>query len=180
MRMLLTVLLLAVLALSSARAAEPVSFPLHETPRPLPALAFIDGEGQPRTLENFRDKVVLLNIWATWCGPCRHEMPTLDRLQARLGGEDFQVVALSIDRAGLGAVREFFDEINIAHLRIFIDESGRAARDLKTFGLPTTLLIGSDGYELGRFVGPAEWDTPELIAFFKSVIAKHTEKGTKP
>jgi len=180
MRVLPTVLLLAVLALPGARAAEPVSIPLHDTPRPLPGLAFTDGEGQPRTLADFRGKVVLLNIWATWCGPCRREMPTLDRLQARLGGEDFEVVALSIDRAGIGVVREFFDEIDIKHLRIFIDESGRAARDLKIFGLPATLVIGPDGSELGRLVGPAEWDTTEMIAFFETVIAEHTRKGTRP
>lgn len=180
MRMLPTMLLLAVLGLPGAKAAEPVSIPLHETPRPLPGLTFTDGEGQPRTLADFRGKVLLLNIWATWCGPCRREMPTLDRLQARLGGDRFEVVALSIDRAGIGVVRVFFDEIDIEHLRIFIDESGRAARDLKIFGLPATLLIGRDGRELGRLVGPAEWDTPEMIDFFETVIAEHTGKGTRP
>ena len=164
MRMLPTVLLLAVLGLPGAKAAEPVSIPLHETPRPLPGLTFTDGEGQPRTLADFRGKVLLLNIWATWCGPCRREMPTLDRLQARL----------------IGVVRVFFDETDIEHLRIFIDESGRAARDLKIFGLPATLLVGRDGRELGRLVGPAEWDTPEMITFFEAVIAEHTGKGTIP
>lgn len=180
MRILPIVILLAVLGLPGAKAAEPVSIPLHETPRSLPVLAFIDGEGRPRTLADFRDKVVLLNIWATWCGPCRREMPTLDRLQARLGGDRFEVVALSIDRAGTEIVRAFFDKIDIDHLRIFIDESGRAARDLKIFGLPATLLIGRNGRELGRLVGPAEWDTPEMIAFFETVIAEHTGKGTRP
>lgn len=180
MRILPTVLLLAVLGLPGAKAAEPVGVPLHETSRPLPVLAFTDAEGRPRTLADFRGKMVLLNIWATWCGPCRREMPTLDRLQARLGGDRFEVIALSIDRAGIGVVRAFFDEIDIENLRIFIDESGRAARDLKILGLPATLLIGRDGRELGRLVGPAEWDTPEMIAFFETVIAKHTGKGTRP
>lgn len=180
MRILPIILLLAVLELPGAKAAEPVTIPLHETPRPLPGLAFTDGEDRPRTLADFRDKLVLLNIWATWCGPCRREMPTLDRLQARLGGDRFEVVALSVDRAGTGVVRVFFDEIDIKHLRIFIDASGRVARDLKIFGLPATLLIGRDGRELGRLVGPAEWDTPEMIAFFETVIAEHTGKGTRP
>ena len=120
---------------------------------------------------------MLLNIWATWCGPCRAEMPTLDRLQARLGSDRFEVIALSIDRAGVGVVAEFFEEIGIEHLRIFIDESGGAARDLKVFGLPATLLIGRDGRELGRLVGPAEWDTPEMTAFLETLIANQQERN---
>ena len=151
--------------------------PLHDTPRPVPEVAFTDGEGEPLTLDAWRGKIVLLNIWATWCGPCREEMPTLDRLQARLGGDRFEVVALSIDRAGVSVVAEFFEEIGIEHLRTFIDDSGKAARDLKVFGLPATLLIGRDGQELGRLVGPAEWDTPEMIAFLKAVIANQQERN---
>mgnify|MGYP003661775318 FL=1 len=104
-------------------------------------------------------------------------MPTLDRLQAHLGGDRFEVVALSIDRAGVSVVAEFFEEIGIEHLRTFIDDSGKAARDLKVFGLPATLLIGRDGRELGRLVGPAEWDTPEMIALLKTVIGNQQERN---
>jgi thiol-disulfide isomerase/thioredoxin len=143
---------------------------LHAAPQAIPDLQFKNGDGQPLTLADFRGKVVLLNIWATWCGPCRQEMPTLDRLQATLGGPDFEVVALSIDRAGPGVVTKFYDEIGIEHLTKYIDESGNAARDLNTVGIPTTLLIDREGREIGRHVGPAEWDTPEVVTLFRAAV----------
>lgn len=145
---------------------------LHDTPQAVPALRFKDGDGQPVSLADFRGKVVLLNIWATWCGPCREEMPTLDRLQAQLGGPDFEVVALSIDRAGLGVVTEFYDEIGIEHLTKYIGESGKASGQLNAVGLPTTLLIDREGREIARHVGPAEWDTPEMVAFFRQQLSR--------
>ena len=168
--------LLALLVSTATMADGPNAVPLHDTPQPLATVSFADENGNALTLDRWRDKVVLLNVWATWCAPCRHEMPTLDRLQTTLGGGRFEVVALSIDRAGVGAVRRFFDEIGIQHLGIFIDETMKASRDLRILGLPGTLLIGPDGRELGRLIGPAEWDTPEMVAFFESVIAGQTGK----
>jgi thiol-disulfide isomerase/thioredoxin len=165
------------LGIAIAPASESTSIPLHETPKPVPEISFHDEQGNALTLEDWRGKIVALNIWATWCGPCRAEMPTLDRLQGLLGGDRFDVVALSIDRAGVGVVRRFFDQVRIENLAIFIDETGRSARDLKVFGLPATIILGPDGHELGRLVGPAEWDTPEMIDFFETLIAKH-QKGT--
>lgn len=152
-----------------AATAEPQAFVMHETPKPLPAIRFESETGETLTLADFRGKTVLLNIWATWCVPCREEMPTLDALQAELGGADFQVVPLSIDRAGPDVVREFFTEIGIRHLGLYIDASMQASFDLAAVGLPTTLLIDNEGRELGRLVGPTEWDTPEMIAF----LGKH-------
>ncbi|MPZ10877.1 MAG: redoxin family protein [Kiloniellaceae bacterium] len=148
---------------------------LHDAPRTLPEIRFADGSGRALTLGAFQGKVILLNIWATWCGPCREEMPTLDRLQSRLGGPDFEVVALSIDRAGIGVVTDFFDEIGINHLAKYIDESGKAAGQLKAVGLPTTLLIDREGREIGRHVGPAEWDTPEMMTFFEQQISRSSD-----
>jgi len=165
---------------SVTTAAEPIAVPLHDTPQLLPEIAFTNERGDMRTLDHWRGRVVLLNVWATWCGPCREEMPTLDRLQATLGGERFEVVALSIDRAGADVVHAFFNEIGIEHLGIFVDTTMQASRDLKIFGLPGTLLIGPNGRELGRLIGPAKWDTPEMIAFFETVIADHTTRETKP
>lgn len=161
---------------TAATAEGPNAVPLHDTPLPLPAISFADENGNALTLDRWRGKVVLLNVWATWCAPCRHEMPTLDRLQATLGSERFEVVALSIDRAGVRVVRRFFDEIGIQHLGIFVDTTMKASRDLRILGLPGTLLIGPNGRELGRLIGPAEWDTPEMVAFFEGVIAEHTGK----
>ena len=151
--------------------ARPV-MPLHHTPRELLSPPFIGGDGCELTLADFRGRVVLLNVWATWCVPCREEMPTLDRLQARLGGEDFHVLPLSIDRAGLEPVRRFYDEIGIRHLGMYLAEDLRAMQALAVVGLPTTLLIDRKGREIARLVGPAEWDSPEIVEQLESVIAQ--------
>lgn len=156
-----------------AAAASSRSFVIHETPRPLPEIKFEDGNGEALTLADLRGKTVLLNIWATWCVPCREEMPTLDALEAELGGPAFEVVPLSVDRAGPEVVRKFYAEIGIVHLGLYIDASMRASFDLQAPGLPTTLLIDSEGRELGRLVGPAEWDTPEMIAFLKNHLTSN-------
>ena len=166
-------LLLAGMAIASAQPL-PKNFILHEAPKPIASIAFEDGQGRLRSLAEFRGKVVLLNIWATWCGPCRREMPSLDRLQRLLGGSEFEVVALSIDRTGLDPVRKFYTDVGIRNLAIYIDSSGRATRELATVGVPATLLIDREGRELGRLVGPAEWDEPDIVQFLKRVIAQKT------
>ena len=158
---------------AKAETASPRSFVMHEAPRPLPEITFEDGNGEALTLADLRGKTVLLNIWATWCVPCREEMPTLDALEADLGGPGFEVVPLSVDRAGPEVVRKFYAEIGIEHLGLYIDASMRASFDLQAPGLPTTLLIDSEGRELGRLVGPAEWDTPEMIAFLKNHLTSN-------
>lgn len=145
---------------------------LHDTPRELLEVRFADGSGKQLSLADFRGKLVLLNLWATWCGPCREEMPTLDRLQAALGGADFEVVALSIDRAGMGVVDAFYAEIGVKSLARYIDESGKSAQQLNAVGLPTTLLLDRGGREIARHVGPAEWDTPEMVAFFRQRLSR--------
>lgn len=153
--------------------ADPViraGLTLWPEPRALDEVQFVDGNGTPRTLDEFRGKVILLNLWATWCVPCREEMPTLDRLQSRLGGEDFQVVALSIDQEGIPAVRDFYRQIGIQRLDIFVDEKMRAIQALGAFGLPATLLLDRQGREIGRKLGAAQWDAPEVEAYLREVI----------
>lgn len=150
----------------------PKNFILHDAPKTIANIAFDDGQGQSRNLADFRGKVVLLNIWATWCGPCRREMPSLDRLKKMLGGADFEVVALSIDRSGIEAVRKFYADVGLRNLALYIDSSGKVTRELATIGVPATLLIDREGREIGRLVGPAEWDEPDIVAFLKSVIAR--------
>ncbi|MFC5694528.1 TlpA family protein disulfide reductase [Pseudomonas sp. GCM10022186] len=140
-------------------------------PRPVAEVQFVDGAGKPHTLADFKGKVVLLNLWATWCAPCRQEMPTLDRLQAQLGGPDFQVLALSIDLDGVRVVRDFYREVGIRHLGIYIDENASAISQLGAFGLPATLLLDREGRELGRKLGEATWDSPEVVAYLREVIA---------
>ena len=146
------------------------NFTLFDQPRPVPEVRFADGVGRPRALSEFRGKVVLLNLWATWCAPCRREMPTLDRLQAMLGGDDFQVLALAVDRGGIEKVSAFLEELGLRHLEAYVDPSTRAMRALGAFGLPTTLLIDEAGNEIGRLVGPAEWDSAEALALIRRAI----------
>ena len=149
---------------------------MDATPKPAPDLHFTDGDGKARTLADFKGKLVLLNIWATWCAPCRKEMPTLDRLQAALGGPDFEVVPLSVDRKGMDAVNKFYGEIGLQHLARYVAPSASDAMDtLAIFGLPATFLINGKGFVLGRKDGPAEWDSPEFVAFFKTIVAKSKE-----
>jgi len=161
------------MAIASAQKL-PKNLILHEAPRPIASIGFEDGQGRPRSLAEFRGKVVLLNIWATWCGPCRREMPSLDRLEGLFGGSDFKVVALSIDRAGLEVVRKFYTNVGIRNLAIYVDSSGKVTRELATVGVPATLLIDRTGRELGRLVGPAEWDEPSIVEFLKLIIAQKT------
>jgi thiol-disulfide isomerase/thioredoxin len=142
------------------------------TPRPAPELAFQDAQGHPLSLEDFRGQVVVLNLWATWCGPCRSEMPSLDRLQAEAGGAGLHVLPLSVDRADLAQIQTFYQDTGIQHLNIYRDPSAAASRALGAFGLPTTLVIDAEGREVGRVIGPAEWDSAEALAALRAVMAK--------
>ena len=155
-----------------APAPEVMEFPfdLLDPPRPLPELRFVDGEGRPLTLADFRGKVILLNIWATWCIPCLREMPTLDRLEAKLGGPDFQVVVLSIDTAGVAVVKKFYKALKLKALGIYVDKTTRARVALGIAGIPTTLLIDRRGREIGRYAGPAEWDDTPAIEFIRRYL----------
>jgi len=114
--------------------------------------------------------MVLLNVWATWCVPCRKEMPTLDRLQARLGGKDFLVIALSIDREGVAPVKRFYQELKLEKLAIYVDPSGKGSRALAIPGVPTTLLIDRQAREIARKMGPAEWDGAEMVSLVGRTI----------
>lgn len=154
---------------------------LSKEARELPDVGFVDGDGRPVKLSSFRGKVVLLNVWATWCAPCREEMPALDRLQARLGGPAFEVIALSIDRDRLPAVKEFYLQTGIKELSVYVDVSGQASSELRVTGIPTTLLIDERGREIGRKIGAAEWDSPEVIALIRRHLgsASASDDGAK-
>lgn len=139
-------------------------------PRPLPAVSFETMDGQPASLEEFRGKVVVLNLWATWCAPCREEMPSLDQLQAELDPQQAVVLALSMDRAGPERVQAFLDEIGVTRLSVYRDPKAAATRALKAPGLPTTLLIDREGREVGRVMGIADWAGPGAVAAVRSLI----------
>ncbi len=153
------------------------NFVVHEAPKEIRAISFQDDRGQTRGLADFKGKVVLLNIWATWCVPCRGEMPAFDRLQVALGGPEFEVVPLSVDRGGIETIRKFYAEIGIRNLATYVDSSGKAMRELGLVGLPTTLLIDRTGREMARLIGPAEWDSPKIAEFLRCVISGGAAKS---
>jgi thiol-disulfide isomerase/thioredoxin len=156
----------------SAASTNLLALSVFEQPRPVPEIRFQDDQGHNLTLANFRGRVVLLNLWATWCAPCRNEMPTIDLLQSRLGGKDFQVIALSIDRKGIEAVKDFHREVGVEKLAIYLDPSGKGTHDLDLAipGVPTTLLINREGGEVARKLGEAQWNSPELMSLVEKTI----------
>ena len=147
------------------------TFVFKKTPEALPDTAsFFDAAGKERTLRDWRGKVVLLNLWATWCIPCRKEMPGIERLQTELGSDAFEVIAVSIDRTGIEGAKKFLDGIKVTKLGVYADPGVRMASTLKAIGLPATLLINREGREIGRITGPAEWDSPEAKALIQAAL----------
>ena len=138
--------------------------------KPIKPFAFVDGEGRKTDLSDFAGRTVLLNLWATWCAPCVKEMPSLDRLQAALGGRDFQVVTLSVDRGGRDTVEPFLKKLGVQNLGLYLDPPNASMSALGLRGLPTTLLVGPDGLEIGRIEGEVAWDSPEVVAFLRKQI----------
>ncbi|HWE16119.1 MAG TPA: TlpA disulfide reductase family protein [Hyphomicrobiaceae bacterium] len=155
---------------NSLSQGQMAAFVFRKEPEALPQFKFQDAEGRERTLSDWRGKVVLLNLWATWCLPCRKEMPSLDRLQKELGSDQFEVVALSVDRKGLEASQKFLDETKVERLALYVDPSARANTELRVVGLPVTLLIDAQGRELGRLLGPAEWDGEDAKRLLRTVL----------
>jgi len=148
------------------------NFVLAVDPQPVPEAHFKDAAGNTLTLADFKGKIVLVNLWATWCAPCRREMPELDQLQGMLGGDDFLVLILSQDRGGFPKVTPFLEEIGVKNLTPYVDQSTKSSRIFKAIGLPTTFLVDRQGREVGRLIGPAEWAAPESIALMKFYIAQ--------
>jgi len=147
-----------------------------KSPLKLPDLAFQDASGKPVTLEHWRGRTVLLNLWATWCVPCRKEMPALDALQQRLGGPGFEVVAINIDTRDPGKPKAWLKEIGVEKLAYYADPAARIFQDLKAigraFGMPTTLLIDPKGCEIATMAGPAEWASDDAITLIKSALGR--------
>lgn len=153
------------------------AFIVNAAPSPLPDIAFFDGDGKPRTLKEWRGRVVLLNLWASWCRPCRSEMPALAKLQARLGGRDFEVLAISLDRKGIKTSKPFLRGIGVRNLALYEDRSGKILDSLNEPGLPTTLLVDREGRELGRLVGPALWDSQRAMALIERALNPRKSAG---
>jgi thiol-disulfide isomerase/thioredoxin len=146
------------------------AFVFRKEPEALPEVKFQDAGGKERTLADWRGKVVLLNLWATWCVPCRKEMPALDRLQQELGSDKFEVVAVSVDRKGIEGARKFLDDTKAGKLALYVDPTTRMLSDLKAVGLPATVLIDAQGREVGRLLGPAEWDSEDAKRLIRAAL----------
>jgi thiol-disulfide isomerase/thioredoxin len=140
-------------------------------PLDVPAIEFVDGDGATKSLADFKGKVVLLNIWASWCVPCREEMPALDRLETELGGKDFAVVAVNIDKGGPDKARAFLADTGATRLTLYTDSSGKLFAALKAVGMPTTLMLDRDGKEIARLIGPADWSSAEAKRVVEATIA---------
>ena len=132
---------------------------LVEVGQPAPLYAARTLGGDSISTKSLAGRVVLLNVWATWCAPCREEMPSLDRLQKELGSDTFEVVALAVDRGGADAAGKFLKGINVENLKVYADPTTKSGNALRVLGMPTTILINADGKEAGRIAGPAEWDS---------------------
>jgi thiol-disulfide isomerase/thioredoxin len=152
---------------------EIAALTLATEPKPLPELGFDTAERTKASLADFKGRTVLLNLWATWCVPCRQEMPALDRLQGMLGSKDFAVVAVNIDTAKLDRPRAFLNETGVKNLKLYTDSTAAAFQTLKqagkVLGLPATILIGKDGCEIGTMAGPAEWDSKDALALLNAI-----------
>jgi thiol-disulfide isomerase/thioredoxin len=148
------------------------AFLVHPEPKPLPDVAFQDAAGKPLKLSDWKGRVVLINLWATWCAPCRKEMPDLAKLQQELGSDQFEVVAISVDRKGAEASSAFLKETGSDALKLYVEPTTRIVSELQSAGLPATILVDREGREIGRLLGPAHWAAPEAFALVKAALAQ--------
>lgn len=145
-----------------------------KTPKPIADFTFSDGTATGLKLSDFRGKIVLVNLWATWCAPCKIEMPGLNRLQGKLGGDDFTVLSISLDFGGPDKPKRFLESNKLNHLAFYQSASTKLMQQFGAPGLPFTVLIDREGREIARMAGPAEWDAPEAVKLIKDEIAAGT------
>ncbi|HEX8166682.1 MAG TPA: TlpA disulfide reductase family protein [Beijerinckiaceae bacterium] len=155
---------------------EVAAVKVETDPKPLPDLSFSGPDGRRLTLAELKGKTVLLNLWATWCVPCRQEMPALDRLQGELGGKDFEVVAVNIDTRNLDKPRAWLEAAGVTRLAYYADPEAKVFQDLrqigKAVGMPTTLLIDPEGCELAHLSGPAEWASEDALKLVRAALGR--------
>ncbi len=162
---------------------EVAALAVAQRPFRVPDLAFKDAQGHDKTLADWRGRAVLLNLWATWCVPCRREMPALDALQAKLGGPDFEVVAVNIDTRNPAKPIAFLKNVGVTHLAYYSDASAHVFEDLKeagkAFGMPTTEIVDRNGCEIGNMAGPAEWASDDGVKLVGAAIAGDAKSVTQ-
>ncbi|GLK77328.1 thiol:disulfide interchange protein TlpA [Methylopila jiangsuensis] len=163
-------------AMAKAARGEVAGVVVPSAPRPLPPLTFQDAAGAATGLDRFRGKVTLLNLWATWCAPCRKEMPALDQLEAERGGAEFEVVAVSLDFGGTDKPKAFLKEIGSRNLAFYADPTNKLFRDLRAVGrgsgMPTTLILDRAGCEIGFLPGPAEWASADALKLIDAALGR--------
>ncbi len=138
-------------------------FTLLQPRKPAPMTVIMAEGGDLLDLGRYRGKVVLLNLWATWCVPCVRELPALDRLQSILGRQEFEIVAMSIDDGGIEVPVVFAGRLRLSHLKIYLDFTGTTAEAFPLYGLPISYLIDREGLMVGYIVGAVDWDSPEAV-----------------
>ena len=153
---------------------EVAALTVAQKPFTVPDVTFKDADGHDHKLADWRGRTVLLNLWATWCVPCRKEMPALDALQGELGGPNFEIVAVNIDTRDPQKPLAFLKDVGIKHLAYYTDASAHVYEDLKTagkaFGMPTTVLVDRSGCEVGTMAGPAEWASPDGVKLIQAAL----------
>ena len=169
-------------ALDLARRMEPLTHgevaavKVADEARKLPELAFRDDSAGAKSLADWHGRTVLFNLWATWCVPCRKEMPALDALQGKLGGPDFEVVAVNIDTRNLDKPKTWLREVGVNHLAYYSDGNAKVFQDLKAvgkaIGMPTTLLVDPNGCELASLAGPAEWGSEDGLKLVRAALGR--------
>ena len=158
-------------ALEALRAGEMDKLVVHPVPQPAVDGAFTDLDGGNHSLADFRGKVVVLNFWATWCAPCREEMPSLDRLQAETGGADLAVLTVATGRNSPQGISRFFEDEGITALPRYTDADMSLARSMAVFGLPVTVILDRDGQEVARLTGGADWNSESARAILAAIAA---------
>lgn len=156
--------------LAGLATGELAALSVHKQGKAAAPVGFIDADGKARNLKEWTGRTVLVNLWATWCAPCKFEMPALDELQGALGGEDFEVVAINLDVGGPDKGKAFYEETGIANLAYFHDPKGKVFREINAIGMPTTLILDEAGCEIARLAGPAEWASRDARELLKAAI----------
>ncbi|MEM7269786.1 MAG: TlpA disulfide reductase family protein [Pseudomonadota bacterium] len=166
-----------VAALKEARTGDMKKLIFHKEPRDRLEKHWQDERGAPVQVEDYEGKVVLMNFWATWCPPCRKEMPYLDQLRADMAGDDFEVIALSMDRASVEKIKTFYQSINSTNLPVHREPTLRIGTEAGVLGMPVTILLDRQGREIARLQGEAKWDGEDAKAIIRRVIQELGAEG---
>lgn len=158
-------------SLKELRAGDMRKLAIHSVAKAPVIVSFVDQDSNELDISAFKGKVVVLNFWATWCAPCRKEMPQLDALQREMGGDDFAVVTVATGRNPVPMIKAFFAKAGVKNLPILRDPKQAYARRMAVLGLPMTMILDREGREIARLQGEAEWDAPEAKKLLKAVIA---------